>query len=394
MIAIGQAHKSVWIQSPYFIPDYSLYDTMIDAALAGVDVRFMMTGVPDKKIPFAAAQTYFKKLLDAGGRIYQYEAGFFHSKTIVVDDEICAVGTMNMDVRSLKLHKELMVWVFDQGFAHQVRDSFVEDMEHCHLVTMRTCSRWAAWRTSATRRRGCSPTSCETGEAGRMTPDGDIKVQVAVAPSRRRWAIAKRVVILGVTGIGLYVVWPSLASVFSSGPKLATISPLWMVPIVVAEVLSFMCMWALLKLALSTSEWFPVATAQLAGNAFSRIVPGGAAAGGAMQFDMLNRAGIAPTRAATSVTAVSLISTATLLGLPILSIPVILLSGAPVNRNLLTVGSIALAVCLAAIAGGAVHALRRQAATRPRRPVPGRPQPPPQEARAAHGTTREAGRRT
>ena len=136
MIAIGQAHKSVWIQSPYFIPDYSLYDSMIDAALAGVDVRFMMTGVPDKKIPFAAAQTYFKKLLDAGGKIYEYEAGFFHSKTIVVDDEICAVGTMNMDVRSLKLHKELMAWVFDQGFAHQVRDSFLEDMDHCHLVTM------------------------------------------------------------------------------------------------------------------------------------------------------------------------------------------------------------------------------------------------------------------
>jgi uncharacterized membrane protein YbhN (UPF0104 family) len=73
-----------------------------------------------------------------------------------------------------------------------------------------------------------------------------------------------------------------------------------------------------------------------------------------MQFDMLNRAGIAPARAATSVTAVSLISTATLLGLPILSIPVILLSGAPVNRNLLTVGSIAIGACLAAIAGGAV----------------------------------------
>ncbi len=136
MIAIGQAHRSVWIQSPYFVPDYSIYDCLIDAALAGVDVRFMMTGVPDKKTPFAAAQTYFKKLLDAGGRIYQYEAGFFHSKTIVVDQDICAVGTMNMDVRSLKLHKELMVWVFDQGFAHKVRDSFLEDMEHCHLVTI------------------------------------------------------------------------------------------------------------------------------------------------------------------------------------------------------------------------------------------------------------------
>jgi cardiolipin synthase len=72
----------------------------------------------------------------AGGRIFQYEAGCFHAKTIVDDDEICAVGTMNMDVRSLKLHKELMVWVFDQGFAHQVRDSFVEDMERCRLVTI------------------------------------------------------------------------------------------------------------------------------------------------------------------------------------------------------------------------------------------------------------------
>ncbi|HZL63983.1 MAG TPA: flippase-like domain-containing protein [Thermoleophilia bacterium] len=187
-----------------------------------------------------------------------------------------------------------------------------------------------------------------------MTPDGDIKVQVAAAPARRRWAIAKRVIILGVTGLGLYVVWPSLADVFRSGPRLATISPLWGIPIFLVEAASFVCMWALLKLALSTDEWFPVATAQLAGNAFSRIVPGGAAAGGAMQFDMLNRAGITPARAATSVTAVSLISTATLLGLPILSIPVILLSGAPVNRNLLTVGSIALAVCVAAIAGGAV----------------------------------------
>ncbi len=187
-----------------------------------------------------------------------------------------------------------------------------------------------------------------------MTPPDDIQVKVEASPARRRWAIVKRVLILGVTAIGLYVVWPSLADVFRAGPRLATVSPVWIFPICVAEVASFVCMWALLRLALDSREWFPIATAQLAGNAFSRIVPGGAAAGGAMQFDMLKRAGIAPTRAATSVTAVSLISTATLLGLPILSIPVILLSGAPVNRSLLTVGSIALVVCVAAIAGGAV----------------------------------------
>ena len=105
-----------------------------------------------------------------------------------------------------------------------------------------------------------------------------------------------------------------------------------------AEIASFVCMWALLRLALDVKPWFPVATAQLAGNAFSRIVPGGAAAGGAMQFDMLRQAGIGTTWAATSVTAVSLISTATLLGLPVISIVVILVTGASVERNLFRVG--------------------------------------------------------
>jgi uncharacterized protein (TIRG00374 family) len=156
------------------------------------------------------------------------------------------------------------------------------------------------------------------------------------------------------TGIGLYVVWPSLAAVFSSGPQLRNVNPLWGVPIVLAEVASFACMWALLRLALDVKPWFPVATAQLAGNAFSRIVPGGAAAGGALQFDMLRQAGIGTTWAATSVTAVSLISTATLLGLPVISIVSILITGASVERNLFRVGSIAVVVCLGAIAGGAV----------------------------------------
>jgi uncharacterized protein (TIRG00374 family) len=160
--------------------------------------------------------------------------------------------------------------------------------------------------------------------------------------------------VLTATGVGLYVIWPSLAAVFSSGPQLRTVNPLWGVPILLAEVASFTCMWALLRLALDVDPWFPVATAQLAGNAFSRIVPGGAAAGGAMQFDMLRQAGIGATWAATSVAAVSLISTATLLGLPVISIAVILITGASVEHNLFRVGSIAVVVCLAAMAGGAL----------------------------------------
>ena len=183
------------------------------------------------------------------------------------------------------------------------------------------------------------------------TPPGE---RPKVVSAKRRYNIIKRLVILGATAVGLYVVWPSLAAVFSTGPQLRHVNPLWGIPIALAEVASFACMWALLRLALDVKPWFPVATAQLAANAFSRVVPGGAAAGGAMQFDMFNQAGIRPARAATSVTAVSLISTATLLGLPVLSIPVILITGAPVDRNLFRVGLIAIVVCLAAVAGGSV----------------------------------------
>jgi hypothetical protein len=176
----------------------------------------------------------------------------------------------------------------------------------------------------------------------------------ARASAPPRLITAKRGIVLGVTAVGLYIVWPSLATVFSAGPMLRTVNPLWGIPIVAAEATSFACMWALLRLALGVRVWFPIATAQLAGNAISRIVPAGGAAGGAMQFDLLNQAGITPTRAATSVTAVSLISTATLMGLPVLSIPVILASGAPVDRSLFRVGSFALGACVAAIAGGTV----------------------------------------
>ena len=186
-----------------------------------------------------------------------------------------------------------------------------------------------------------------------MPPGDDDRLEVKAVRSRPRHTVLKRVVVLGVTAVGLYVVWPNLAKVFTAGPMLATVNPLWGLPLVAAEAASFVCIWALLRLALDVKPWFPIATAQLAGNAFSRIVPGGAAAGGAMQFDMLNTAGIAPARAATSVTAVSLISTATLLGLPAISIAVILITGASVERNLFRVGSIAVVVCLAAMAGGA-----------------------------------------
>jgi uncharacterized protein (TIRG00374 family) len=149
----------------------------------------------------------------------------------------------------------------------------------------------------------------------------------------RRGRGVGRVAFLILAGISLYILWPSLLKLFSASPQLLTINPAWFVVMLVAEAASFACAWALIRIALGTRGWFAIATAQIAGNAFSRIVPGGAAAGGALQFRMLTRSGYEAARVGTALTAASLISTTTVLALPLFVLPTILL-GAPVPSGL------------------------------------------------------------
>lgn len=135
-VAISSADEYVMVQSPYFVPTDGMEEALINAALAGVNVQLMITGVPDKKIAWYAAFSYFERLLRAGAHVYLYDAGFFHAKSIVVDDECCAIGTMNLDIRSLELHKELMLWMYDANLAKQNRAVFEADMKECHEVTL------------------------------------------------------------------------------------------------------------------------------------------------------------------------------------------------------------------------------------------------------------------
>lgn len=146
MVAISDARERVWIQSPYFVPTPDMYSSLIDAALSGVDVRLMMTGVPDKKIAWYAAETFFKPFIAAGGRVYRYNAGFFHAKTITVDGHVSSVGTLNMDIRSLALNSELMVWVYDEEFTRLNEQVFLADLELCEEVTLEVIESWPAWR--------------------------------------------------------------------------------------------------------------------------------------------------------------------------------------------------------------------------------------------------------
>jgi len=145
-IAISGAQKSVSIQSPYWVPDQTMLDTFLNTALAGVELRFMMTGVPDKKLAFHAAQSYWEPVLRAGGHVYLYMAGFLHAKSIVIDGQVSAVGTMNLDIRSLRLNQELMVWIYDESVARRQEEIFEADLLQCVEVTLEDIASWNRFR--------------------------------------------------------------------------------------------------------------------------------------------------------------------------------------------------------------------------------------------------------
>ena len=136
MVAISGAEKSIRLQSPYFVPDPGLYDALINAALSGIDVHFMMTGIADHRWAYWAAQSYWRQLVSAGAHVYLYEAGFFHAKTLAVDSEACAIGTLNMDLRSLRLQREIMLWSFDAATTIEQEAIFDRDLRSCREITL------------------------------------------------------------------------------------------------------------------------------------------------------------------------------------------------------------------------------------------------------------------
>ena len=108
---------------------------------------------------------------------------------------------------------------------------------------------------------------------------------------------------LGVTGVSLYLLAPSLLEVFSSWKQLQTLSPYWIIPAVVFEAASFVSLWALQRIALRTKSWFAVGTSQLAANAAGSVIPGGGAAATAVQYGILVQSGVPPANVASGLAA-------------------------------------------------------------------------------------------
>jgi uncharacterized protein (TIRG00374 family) len=146
-------------------------------------------------------------------------------------------------------------------------------------------------------------------------------------------ALTRRGLLLAITALSLYLLAPALIGVFGAFDELDEITPLWFAAMVALQVGSFACMWGILRLAIRTDRWLAVILSQLAANSFGRVVPGGLATVGAVQYSMLVRAGVPSAAAASGITASALVVFATLLALPLLALPAIL-TGVAVDPNL------------------------------------------------------------
>ena len=146
-------------------------------------------------------------------------------------------------------------------------------------------------------------------------------------------ALTRRGLLMAVSAVSLYLLAPALLEVFGAFDELEEVNPLWFVAMVALQVGSYACMWGIQRLATRAEHWGPVITSQLASNSFGRVVPGGVAAAGAMQYAMLVRGGVPAAAAASGMTASSLLIFGTLLALPVLATPAII-GGVAVDPHL------------------------------------------------------------
>ncbi|QKS71215.1 cardiolipin synthase [Paenalkalicoccus suaedae] len=122
------AKESIYIQTPYFIPDQSLLDSLRVAALTGKDVRIMIPSMPDHPFVYWATLSHIGQLLKSGVKVYIYQKGFIHAKSIIIDRKMSSVGTANIDMRSFKLNFEVNAFIYDQEISERLSKDFENDM--------------------------------------------------------------------------------------------------------------------------------------------------------------------------------------------------------------------------------------------------------------------------
>jgi cardiolipin synthase len=133
--AINSATDRLWIVSPYFVPDEQLMSALQLAALRGVDVRILIPQNPDHLIVYLSALSYLEEAEEAGVKIYRYQPGFLHQKVMLIDDYASAIGTHNLDNRSMRLNFEITMLMLGIEFAREVEKMLEADFAKSKLVS-------------------------------------------------------------------------------------------------------------------------------------------------------------------------------------------------------------------------------------------------------------------
>lgn len=139
MDIINRAEEYVHIMTPYLILDYELITALTFAAKKGVEVIIIMPFIPDKRAAFALAKTYYKELIEAGVRIFQYIPGFVHAKVFTSDGDKAVVGTINLDFRSLHLHFECATYLYKVKEIKKIEEDMQDTLKKCKEVTLTDC---------------------------------------------------------------------------------------------------------------------------------------------------------------------------------------------------------------------------------------------------------------
>lgn len=132
---IHKAKTSIYIQTPYFIPDEPILSALMIAVTSGIQVYLMIPCKPDHPFIYWATYSYFGDLISAGAKCYVYRNGFLHAKGMIVDDSVLCYGTANMDIRSFALNFEVNAIIYDEETAKEMVEIFWEDVTKSKLIT-------------------------------------------------------------------------------------------------------------------------------------------------------------------------------------------------------------------------------------------------------------------
>lgn len=143
---ISSARKYVYIQTPYLIPGEPILESLIVAARSGIDVRVMIPSMPDHPFVYRATEYYAKYLVNNNVKVYKYDNGFIHAKTMVSGSNLASVGSANQDYRSYRLNFEANAFVYNEKLTAELKRIFEDDMKQSTQLTPEYFNQQSKWR--------------------------------------------------------------------------------------------------------------------------------------------------------------------------------------------------------------------------------------------------------